>query len=31
MELFMFAVLLLIGAGTWLVYAAAVATRETRR
>lgn len=31
MELFMLAVLLLLGAGTWLVYAAAVATRETRR
>lgn len=31
MELFVFAVLLLLGAGTWLVYAAAVATRETRR
>jgi hypothetical protein len=31
MELAMFAVLLFLGAGTWLVYVAAVAMRETRR
>lgn len=31
MELVVFGVLLLLAAGTWLVYVAAVATRETRR
>jgi hypothetical protein len=31
MELFVFAVLLLLAAGTWVVYLAAVGTREKRR
>jgi hypothetical protein len=31
MELFIFAVLLLLVAGTWLVYRAAVVTRDLQR
>jgi hypothetical protein len=31
MELFIFGVLLLLVAGTWLIYRAAVATRDIRR
>ncbi len=31
MELFIFGIVLLLLAGTWLIYRAAVATRETRR
>ena len=31
MELFVFGILLLLVAGTWLIYRAAVATRETHR
>jgi uncharacterized membrane protein len=31
MELFIFGIVLLLAAGTWLIYRAAASTRETRR